>query len=191
MNTKLFYYKWPPKVLISCFLYFIALFACKGNVQAATENIGKDSVVVIDTLVADTAEYMGSGKGLNDIRFANYTDNDWLDNEYIRCLRKYIDDYNSGKIKDEELDPYKEKLKGKFVIGWAEPYLMGGLFIQFIFIDYPEDMFSAWVYSGVDEETETVLDYEVRSINKEEEPINYTKEEILELVKEHPELKLW
>lgn len=177
--------------LALCLLGVIALPACKGYLQAATENIGKDSAAVIDTLVADTAEYIGSGKGLNDIRFANYTDNDWLDNEYIRCLRRYIDDYNGGKIKNKELDQYKGMLKGKFVIGWAEPYLMGGLFLQIIFVDYPNDMFNAWVYSTVDEETETVLDYEVRSMGYDEEKSGFTKTQILELMKEHPELKLW
>ena len=177
--------------LFLCLLSLIVPSACKGNVQTTTDNASTDSVAVSDTLVADTAEYMGSGKGLNDIRFANYTDNDWLDNDYIHCLRKYIDDYNSGKVKNEGLDPYKEKLKGKFVIGWAEPYLMGGLFIQIIFIDYPNDMFDAWVYSTVDVETETVLDYEVRSFTIDDEPCDYTTKQILELVKEHPELKLW
>lgn len=128
---------------------------------------------------------------LNDIRFADFKDEDWLDNEYIRCLRRYLDDYNSGKIKNEELDQYKEKLKGKFVIGNVEPCYYGGLFLQITFIDYPDDVFSSWVYSSVDEETKTVLDYEVRSFTLNEKKSGFTKEEILKAVKEHPELKLW
>ena len=185
------YYKMCSKILPLCFLAVITLSGCKGVVHAATDIVGNDSAAIVDTLFADTTEYMGSGKGLNDIRFANYTDNDWLDNDYIRCLRRYIDDYNSGKVKNEELDQYKVMLKGKFVIGWAEPYLMGGLFLQIIFVDYPNDMFNAWVYSTVDEETETVLDYEVRSMGYDEEKSGFTKTQILELMKEHPELKLW
>ena len=106
-------------------------------------------------------------------------------------MRKYIDDYNKGKIQDESLDKYKDKIKGKFVIAWAEPSLIGGLFIQYIFIDHPDDVFESWVYSTVDEEKEVVLDYEVRSVMLGDEKSGYTKQEILDLVKEHPELKLW
>lgn len=165
--------------------------ACRNASKNSTEDICNDSILVGDSLIADTAEYIGGGKGLNDIRFANFDDNDWLDNEYIRCLRKYLDDYNSGKIKNEYLDQYKEKLKGKFVIAWAEPCIVGGLFIQIIFVDYPEDIFDAWVYSGVDEEQEKVLSYEVRSFSLNEEKSGFTKEDILGIKKEHPELKLW
>lgn len=152
----------------------------------------EDSTVVNDTLIADTAEYEGgSDKSLNDIRFENFDENDWLDNEYIRCLRRYLDDYNSGKIENEDLDPHKEKIKGKFVIGWAGPSLVGGMFIQFIFVDYPDDIFLAWVYSFVDEEAETVCGYEVRSLQLSDEKSGFTKEEIFENMKAHPEFKLW
>lgn len=34
-------------------------------------------------------------------------------------------------------------------------------------------------------------DYEVRSIQLDEDKSNYTKQEILDIVKEHPEYKLW
>ena len=63
--------------------------------------------------------------------------------------------------------------------------------LQIIFVDSPADMFTAWIYSGVDEVTETVLDYEVRFIILNEEKTGYTKEQILDIVKEHPEFKLW
>ena len=134
---------------------------------------------------------IGNGKGLNDIRFANFTDKDWFDNEYIRCLRKYLDDYNSGKVKDVDLDPYKEKVRGKFVIGAVEPYLLGGLFIRIVFVDYPEDIFTSWVYSSVDERTETILDYSVHGISHDEGESGFTKEDIQQYLKENPEQKQW
>lgn len=134
---------------------------------------------------------IGNGKGLNDIRFANFTDKDWFDNEYIRCLRKYLDDYNSGKVKDVDLDPYKEKVSGKFVIGAVEPYLLGGLFIRIVFVAYPEDIFSSWVYSSVDERTETILDYSVHGISHDEGESGFTKEDIQQYLKENPEQKVW
>ena len=71
------------------------------------------------------------------------------------------------------------------------PYIAGGAFIHIVFLDSPNDVFSAWVYSSVDEETETVLDYSVRSIKLNDEESELTKEDIQEIIKEHPENKLW
>ena len=157
------------------------------------EEVNTDSTSVSDTMATDTAEYSegSGGRGLNDIRFDGWTDIDWVDNEYIRCLRRYIDDYNNGRIQNEALDEYRDKMKGKFVIGWSEPFIMGGLFLHIIFLDSPSDIFLAWVYSSVDEETETVLDYEVRRITHDETKNTLSREEILKLMEEHPEYKLW
>lgn len=181
------------KHLLLFLLFFttLCIIGCGYVSKNSPEENNNDSILVNDSLLSDTAEYVGGGKGLNDIRFADFDEDDWLDNEYIRCLRKYLDDYNNGKIEDENLDEYKEKLKGKFVIAWVEPCYFGGLFLQITFIDYPEDVFSSWIYSGVDEEQEKVLDYEVRSFSLNEEKSGFTKDEIFEIMKEHPELKLW
>lgn len=158
-----------------CFflICIITLFSCWNKMQDTTEEEKEDS------------------KSLNDIRFANFKEEDWLNNEYIRCLREYIDDYNDGKVDDEIPDQYKEKLKGKFIVLQTQPYLMGGLFIQLVVVDHPDELFHAWVYSFVDEESETVFAYEVRDILLIEEKSGVTKEEILTLLKEHPEQKLW
>ena len=128
---------------------------------------------------------------LNDIRFANFKDEDWLDNDYIRCLRQYLDDYNSGKIEDEFLDPYKKKLQGQFIIGDIKPNTFGGATIYFTLIESPDDIFSAWVYSVVDEFTGTVTDYQVRSVTLEEMKSGATKEQLIQISKDHPEMKLW
>lgn len=135
-------------------------------------------------------EETGRFGGLNAIRFNNFKDKDWFDNEYIRCLRMYLDDYNSGKIKDEKLDLYKEKVRGKFVIGAVEPYLLGGLFIRIVFVDEPDNIFDAWVYSSVDEDTETVMDYSVRGISYEGGS-EFTKDDIHQFLKENPWQKVW
>ena len=136
-------------------------------------------------------EVADSGKSLNDIRFANFTEKDWLDNEYIKVLRKYIDMFLKGNVKNEGLEPYRDDVRGKFVIANIEPYLLGGLFIQIIFIDKPENIFTAWVYSDVDEKAEKVVDYSVRSLVMDEMKNDMTKEQIFQQMKEHPELKLW
>ena len=132
----------------------------------------------------------GDSEDLNDIRFANFKDEDWLDNDYIRCLRKYLDYYNNGKIKDEDLEPYKEKIKGKFVIIDVIPTLGGGLRILFIFIDFPEYMFCSHVYSIVDMKKK-VASYSVQYICMSDNEYDMTKEEILDSLKVHPEMKLW
>ena len=74
----------------------------------------------------------------------------------------------------------------------VEPYLAGGLLIYFVFVDWPEKILTSSVYSFVNEDTKTVTGYTVRSVIVDEE-INteLTKEEILEVVAAHPELKLW
>lgn len=128
---------------------------------------------------------------LNDIRFADFKNEDWLDNDYIRCLRKYLDDFNSGKIENEDLEPYKEKIQGKFVIADVEPSIWGGLRILFVFIDYPEYLFSAYVYSTVDVEKKKVVSYSVQYVSVTDNEYEMTKEEILDSLKVHLEFKLW
>ena len=174
-------------------LALLAAF-CSCNDKRPKESIQTSSItekVEDDSVVNEIDQDEEASGGLNAIRFANFQNEDWLDNDYIRCLRNYIDDYNNGKIKDENLDLYKEKIRGQFVIWSSEPFLLGGLFIQFIFLDSPNDIFSAWVYSDVDEVKKTVTGYSVRDIRLEDEESGFTKEEILRLVKEHPENKMW
>lgn len=185
------HYKMKNPIIIA--LVLLATI-CSCNDKKPKESIQTSSITdkVEDDSLVNEIEQDGEDKGgLNAIRFANFQDEDWLDNEYIRCLRSYIDDYNNGKIKDEDLDPYKEKIRGQFVIGSSEPFLLGGLFIRFIFLDSPNDIFSVWVYSDVDEVKKTVTGYSVRGIRLEDKESGFTKEEILRLVKEHPENKLW
>ena len=176
------------KKIVLLSLMTIVLVCCK---QGNTTN--QDAIDSITSVSADTVPESDEAQygGLNEIRFANFDDKDWLDNDYIRALRKYLDDYNAGKEENEILDQYMDKTKGQFVIGNAEPFIMGGMFIQFIFIDSPSDMFSAWVYSYVDEDAGKVTGYSVREISLATDDSGFTKEEILELMEEHPELKLW
>ena len=69
--------------------------------------------------------------------------------------------------------------------------MLGGVFIRIIFLDLPTRIFESWVYSYVDEEKEEVTGYEVRGVYPDEEIYDFKKEEILETMKEHPELKAW
>ena len=134
---------------------------------------------------------VSQGKSLNDIRFGGWTQKEWLDNEYIRTIRKHLDAYHRGEIQDTNLDQHKANINGKFVIGNIEPYLLGGAFVYLMFVDNPSKVFTTWVYSDVDEKTETVLGYECRGLKLEDYESEFTKEEILQISKEHPEMKLW
>lgn len=151
------------------------------------DNAKQDSIV--DTAIQ--ADTIGTRKALNDIRFDGWGRSDWLDNEYIRTLRKYLDDYNSGKISNPNLDPYKEQIKGQFVVYDINSYLLGGALIRITFLDMPDRVFSSWIYSNVNEKKETVESYEFRSISIEEEKTDMTKEDILQAIKEMDGLKLW
>ena len=148
----------------------------------------QDSIINTAMQVEDT---IGTRKTLYDIRFNGWERSDWLDNEYIRTLRKYLDDYNNGKISNSNLDPYKEQIKGKFVVYDINSYLLGGVLIRITFLNMPDRVFSCWIYSNVDEKKETVENYKFRSISIEEEKTDMTKEDILQAIKEMDGLKLW
>lgn len=148
----------------------------------------QDSIIDTAIQVTDT---IGTRKTLNEIRFDGWERSDWLDNEYIRTLRKYLDDYNNGIVSNPALDPYKEQIKGQFVVYDINPYLLGGALIRITFLDMPDRVFSSWIYSNVDEKKEIVESYEFRSISIEEETTDMTKEDILQAVKEMEGLKLW
>ena len=158
----------------------------------------------IDTVVADSGYYAVADSfytdtmfsndftpSLNDIRFSGWTEEDWWDNDYIKALRAYLDEFQAGRIEDEELAPYKDKINCQFVVGYIGKFLGGGAFIDIIFLDLPNRVFSSWVYSYVDGETNVITGYEVRSVTIQEELIEISKEEILNDVKEDPNLKLW
>lgn len=148
----------------------------------------QDSIIDTAMQVADT---IGTRKTLNEIRFDGWERSEWLDNEYIRTLRKYLDNYNNGLVSNPALDPYKEQIKGQFVVYDINPYLLGGALIRITFLDMPDRVFSSWIYSNVDEKKEIIESYEFRSISIEEETTDMTKEDILQAIKEMEGLKLW
>ena len=174
-------------IFLGCVVMLLSCTPSKKQVVEWEVSTDSTEVMMRDSLSADT----GYAKSLNDIRFDGWTEKEWLDNEYIRTLRKHLDAYHRGEVSDKSLDEYKEVIKGQFVIVNIEPYLLGGAFIQFSFIDTPDKLFSVCVYSEVDEKTETVSNYECRGIRMEDYELEFTKEEILQIVSEHPELKLW
>lgn len=169
------------------FAFFAILFVMPAY-SVELSRMGLDSIVDTTMQMADT---IGTRKSLNDIRFDGWESSDWLDNEYIRTLRRYLDDYNSGKVSNENLDPYKEQIREKFVIYDITPYILGGAYIRITFLDMPDRVFSSWVYSNVDEKEEIVKSYEFRAISIDDETTGMTKEDILQAVEEMDGVKLW
>ena len=68
---------------------------------------------------------------------------------------------------------------------------MGGLLIFFSFVDQPQDIFTSWVYSDVDETTGEVSNYRVVIVKHEDVKSGKTREDLLKEIKENPELKLF
>ncbi|MCL1934206.1 MAG: hypothetical protein FWF53_10410 [Candidatus Azobacteroides sp.] len=196
MNTK----------IIFIFLLCVNLSSCSRSktkqVEANTDTttvfsqseIAKNQEMTDAEIAAalDSIANSSNGKSLNDIRFSNWTEKDWYDNDYFRFLRKYFDSYYKGEIKDSDLEPYKSLLNGKFVVIDACPFIGGGMFINIAFLDAPNKIFTTNVYSDVDEISKTVTgNYRIKGFKQSEEPSRMTKEEIFEIIKEHPENKLW
>ena len=147
-------------------------------------------LLLIVVLVATTNICLAQG-GLNEIRFKDWSDEQWLDNDYIRELRSYIDACARGEINDETLEAHKELLDSKFCVGSIDPAIWGGAYIGFVFLDEPSKIFYAHVYGEVDEVLEEVVSYEVRYVVLSDRTFSLNKEEILQLIKEHPINKLW
>lgn len=182
---KTLYYAMLVALLCSC--------GGKKNVDYNVNNDGASTEVTAhDTVAADTAEASDTTKkSLNDIRFAGWTEKEWLDNEYIRTLRRYLDDYSKGKIEYEALNPYRHLTKGEFVVGQIEPFMLGGVFMYIMFVDDPEKVFTVCVYSEVNSETEEIGKHEVRSIEYQSEVPGIPKELLQQMIQEHPEMKVW
>ncbi len=130
-------------------------------------------------------------KSLNDIRFENWTEDDWQDNDYYREIRKYITSFQQGKVEDEVLEANKEVLSSKFIVLEAQPMIAGGLWTCISFLESADKIFRVWVYSFVNEDKEKVLGYEVRTFRLHEEPSGLTKEDYLEIAAYNPKVKLW
>lgn len=166
------------KKIIGKLLFVLAIVAC-----ALTQNVAAQSK---NESIAEPSE------SLNDIRFEKFkTNQDWIENDYIRALRSHLDAFNANEVEIPVLNDFREIAKSQFVIMQTEPFLLGGLFIYFSFLEDPSIVFTVAVYSDVDEKTRIVSNYKVMEVIELEQRTSFTKERILELAKEHPDYKLW
>lgn len=196
-------------------LMFLTSTACQGtqtqkDTDANSQTIETESATAAttDSTDADEAQFPTEVEddmadipvgGLNAIRFEGWTDKDWLDNDYIREIRKFFNAYSRGDITNErfaDLMPYKSLMKSKFVVVDIQPFIAGGVFMQIVFLDNPKFLFTSWVYGIVADEdnlskAKGVVGYDVRLCKMDADDCPLTKENILEIIKEHPENKLW
>ena len=181
-------------LLLAC---MISLLSCNCQNTSNRRSTVDDSAIDTSscTMTSEVTEYEATEdetrETLNDIRFDGWTKKEWADNEYIRAVRKYIDEYNKGEIENPDLDEQKKYIRGKFAIADIQPYLTGGALIYIIFYDNPEQTFSAHVYSDVDEKTRVVSNYECRGLKNENMNLEFSQEAILQFLKECPEQRLW
>lgn len=151
----------------------------------------KRFIALLAVALIATTNICSAQGGLNEIRFRGWGEKEWLDNDYIRELRNYIDACAHGEVKDEALEAHKELLDSKFCVGSIDPAIWGGAYIGFVFLDDPSKVFYSQVYSEVDEQREIVIGYEVRGVSLVDEHGTITKESILKFIKENPIHKLW
>lgn len=161
--------------------------------ETTTESIEEPNTQEREQVILqDSTSGSAEMESLNDIRFGNWTDEDWLDNDYFRALRKYIDAFLQGKVENKDLASYQSILKSKFVIYYVDPSIGGGLSVTILFLDNPHIIFDAWIYSDVDVTTRKVVSYHIYGFKaREDEYSSITKEDLLTIIKEHPEHKLW
>lgn len=162
----------------------------KGNRQLQPEEtrIWREMNAALEENMTDIQE-SAEVKSLNEVRFEGWTDQDWLDNEYIRTLRAYLNAYVQGEISDPTLDPYKEALRGKFGVWVIEPFILGGVLITILPIDDPQNLLEAWVYSEVQDGK--VIGYSVMTIKPSDTPSGVSKEEMAEIIAINPDIILW
>ena len=121
----------------------------------------KRIVTLIAIVLLATTSLCSAQENLNDIRFKDWTEKEWLDNDYIRELRRYIDACSEREIEDQTLLAHKDILKSKFIVGHIEPATYGGVFIYFTFLDAPRKVFYTQVYSYINPDTKKIDGYEV------------------------------
>ena len=176
------------KLLI--FICCAALLSC-GHKDQTKDASSTENIVATDATSTDVFEENAGEEALNDIRFAGWGKAEWIDNEYIRTVRKYIDLYNNGETEDATLDEYKDYIQGKFILGDIQPWIAGGAIVYIIFCEKPDKMFYSIVYSSVNVQTREIYDYQCRGLKLETDESGCTKEDIIQFLKECPEHKMW
>ncbi len=185
-------------------LFLLFAVSCKNenqpNVQN-TESIPIEETTQIEEIAISTAledalqlgDDLTISKSKNDIRFDNWTEKDWAENDYFRFLRKCIDACLKGYESPSTafLKDFKQVITGKFFVYDTRPFYLGGMEIIFGFVDNPELKFHTVVYSHVDLSTEKITGYCLTIFEKMDTESGITKERISQMLEEQPDVRLW
>ena len=112
----------------------------------------EDSTAGIPGLDAPIGE-----ESLDEIRFGGWTEEDYWDNDYLRAFRRYMDAWLQGKEMDDKeadpsaLEPYRDRLRGKFLVFNVRAFSFGGLLYLLVPIDDPYLLLHVWIYSTIDD----------------------------------------
>ena len=194
------------RTLLAFVICVFALVACQANNPKSTTTNEVEAVVVSEEVATEVEEVVTESEDeaaesedeasddkfrcLNDIRFGNWTEKDWYDNDYIRALRQYVDEYLQSEMMNPGLDSYRSYMKGKFVVLSLDLFIAGGLLMTFVFVENPQYAFETWVYSSVMSD-ESVSYHEVRSVRLFADDCPLTKSDVMEILQENPQLKMW
>lgn len=148
----------------------------------------------------DNPDDMSGGPSKNEIRFGGWTRDDFFSssNEYLKAFRKYMDAWMQGKTFSDtemdptELEPYRERLTGKFIAAGCNEFLFGGMLYYFTPVEHPDLMLKVWLYSYVDNDG-NIGKYEVRYVEVEEDR-GLTQDDVQEFLNEYagdPIANLW
>ena len=129
---------------------------------------------------------------MDSMVFASRSGAEWLNNNYIRSVRLYLDAYVLGLVKNEAFDKHKSAMKGKFIICQIEPFMGGGAWMHITFVDDTSFSLRFWVYSFVNESNPIAIEgYDVRGADLVDEPLGISPSELKDILKENPLNTLW
>ncbi len=108
----------------------------------APDEGGKDSMSAEDYAVDKLSE----GQALmNELRFRNWTEEQWINNDYAKALRDTLNRYDNVNG-DESMEPIPYA-KNRIMILNGEPTELGGIIFDFVFEEHYDKVYMAWVFS--------------------------------------------
>lgn len=77
---------------------------------------------------------------LNEIRFGNWTDDDWYNNAYFQQVRTFLNDTETLKAEYPDLQPHLQLLRSPFVVVDAQEAVYGGAVCRFCLSEEPQPL---------------------------------------------------
>ena len=144
------------KIICAALVIISALSACQGNGTKKVENENpKDDSLLVD--------YLYNGKGIiidNDSIL--YEDEDFANR--LALIEAHIDSFLCRKVKDEELEPYRDIVQKDFRVVAYRAVMGGGVCFRLLFPNHPEHVAQFFTIIDVDNEKDSITAYHLREI---------------------------